>query len=101
MSTKAGNTHDLPPAKGLKMFARLITGAVSSPEAAVLMVADTLFPASWLDAPDPQNPGKHRRERVERDFLARFNLARRQTTAGRFGQLGAALCVNSPPAVPG
>ena len=76
------------------MFTKLISGAVKD-EQAVLLVTNTLFPSAYLDGEDPQNPGRPRRERLEPEYLARFNLARRQTPAGRFGQLGAVLCVRS------
>ena len=45
------------------MFTKTLTGAVKDPEALVAMIVDVLFPAEFLDAPDPRSTdGKTRRE---------------------------------------
>lgn len=77
------------------MFGRLLTGTVS-PENGVKMIADTLFPKAFLDRPDPDDPSVTKRQTVEKDFIRRFNLARRQPFGGRIGQVAAALCVVVP-----
>lgn len=89
-SSKAGDHVDLPPAKGLWMFFRILSGSVT-PESAIWLIVDGLFPPSYLDRPDPADPTRSKRQGVYLDFLERYHVARKQPFAGRIGQLGAAL----------
>lgn len=89
-SSKAGDRIDLPPLKGIKMFGRILSGTVT-PEIAIALIVDCLFPESYLDRPDPDDPSISKREATYRDFLKRYHLARKQPFSGRIGQLGAAI----------
>jgi hypothetical protein len=58
-------TSDSNARTGFLLFARLLTGTVTSPEAGVKLVADALYPAKWLDRPDPDHPERTKRQSVE------------------------------------
>ncbi|KAI8459796.1 Alpha/Beta hydrolase protein, partial [Phakopsora pachyrhizi] len=88
VSTKAGDKFDLPPLSGLYMLSRLITGTVTE-EQRIEYFLNCLFPQHFLD--QPHSEGFTQREHYRRIFTRRFKTVRPQTTAGRLGQLGAAL----------
>ncbi|GAA5938014.1 alpha/beta fold hydrolase [Sporobolomyces koalae] len=95
-STKAGSSTlpDLPSYATVRMFGLLTSGLVKTPEAQVALVAETLYPKSWLDDKVTEAgawQGKSRREMVEADFLHRYNVGKRQTLTGRLGQMAAVL----------
>jgi len=90
-STSHGNTFDLPSRKGLWMFARLLSGTIRTPEGQVALVVDSLYPTDWLNGDDEKNPGSTRRERMEKEFLYRYHITRRQPYSGRLSQVAAAL----------
>ncbi|GAA5875242.1 hypothetical protein JCM3774_004181 [Rhodotorula dairenensis] len=93
-STRSGSKTDLPSYQALNMFVRLTSGTVRTPEKQIRLVVETLYPKSYLDQlveTEGEWKGKTQRERIESEFLRRYNIGRRQSFAGRVGQLSAAL----------
>ncbi|GAA5966462.1 hypothetical protein JCM21900_003481 [Sporobolomyces salmonicolor] len=103
-STKSGATpflQDLPSYAATRMFALLSSGMVRSPEDQVKLVAETLFPKSWLEETVQEEgewKGRKRRDMVEADFLHRYHLGTRQPLSGRLGQMAAVLAHRVTPA---
>ncbi|GAA99358.1 uncharacterized protein L969DRAFT_86593 [Mixia osmundae IAM 14324] len=90
-STKAGG-GDLPPLGAVSLFTKLFTGQIRSPKAGVQFIVRTLFPAAWLDQPDPADAqGRTRRTVKEEEYLKRYYMTRLQPFHGRVSQLGAAM----------
>lgn len=93
-STRSGSKTDVPSYAALSMFARLTSGTVRSPEKQIRLVVNTMYPPAYLDEvvqAEGEWKGKTQRERIEAGFLHRYHIGRRQSFAGRVGQLAAAL----------
>ena len=90
-STKSGTTREIPRWIVLSTFAKLLSGAASTPEKAIPPMTNMLFPQKYLDAPRSGADGLTNREFHEKNFHARYKLTRRQTMGGRLGQLAAVL----------
>lgn len=88
ISTKSGSKFDLPPLKGLYMFARLLSKTVSE-EQGLNLIIDTLFPTEYLKR--GLENGRTVRDEIYENLLTRTRVTRRQTISGVFGQLGAVL----------
>ncbi|KAI5481286.1 alpha/beta hydrolase, epoxide hydrolase-like protein [Pseudohyphozyma bogoriensis] len=98
VSTKAGDKFELPTSTSVGLFARLMTGTAGTPEQIVRLVVNSLFPPSYLDAEDPENPGQNRRVAVEKDFLGRSQITKLQTLTGKIGQMAAVMGHHMSPA---
>lgn len=90
LSTKAGGTLDLPTLPVVSMFARLLTGHLK-PENALPVVAQLLFPTSWLDQQDTDEGRTEQTNRtsVLADMKRRLDIGKRQTKEGGRGQMAA------------
>ncbi|GAA6019356.1 hypothetical protein JCM11491_000906 [Sporobolomyces phaffii] len=93
-STKSGASSlpDVPSYASLRMFGLLTSGMITTPQDQVALVAETLFPKEYLEEvvmEEGEWRGKRRKEKVEADFLHRYNVGKRQPLAGRLGQLAA------------
>ncbi|KAM0749090.1 alpha/beta-hydrolase [Meredithblackwellia eburnea MCA 4105] len=91
VSTKAGDKSDWPSRSSIIMFGKLMTGTSGSPEQTVSMVADTLYPQSYLESPDPNNAGKTMRDAVIKDFLRRVEIGKLQSGRGKVAQMAAVM----------
>ncbi|SCV74725.1 BQ2448_7754 [Microbotryum intermedium] len=87
-STKSGTAFDLPKLPVINMFARLSFGLFKDVSQAVDLVCSVLFPKEYLDSID-EKTGKTHREIHSENFIQRFAITKRQTVAGRIGQMGA------------
>ncbi|GAA5982604.1 hypothetical protein JCM10908_006716 [Rhodotorula pacifica] len=94
-STRSGSKSDLPSYQTLNMFVRLTSGTVRTPEKQIRLVVDTLYPQAYLEeivqGEGEEWDGKTQRERIETSYLHRYKIGRRQSFAGRVGQLAAAM----------
>ncbi|KDE07207.1 hypothetical protein MVLG_02430 [Microbotryum lychnidis-dioicae p1A1 Lamole] len=85
-STKSGTAFDLPKLPVVSMFARLSFGLFKDVSQAVGLVCSVLFPEEYLDSID-EKTGKTRREIHSENFIQRIAITKRQTVAGRIGQM--------------
>jgi len=86
VSTKGGGTLDLPSLPVITMITRLLTGHLK-PQNALPVVADLLYPPSWLAEADAG--GQTNRVRILAEMQRRFDIGKRQTKEGARGQAAA------------
>jgi len=84
--TTAGGS--MSPTKGLSGLLR--APFIKDPEAKVALVISLLYPDSWLDAPNADQPGRTNREVQTEGYLARAKITRPQPLMGALSQMWAA-----------
>jgi len=88
ISTRCGNTLDIPSSNILKMFVKVSMRTVSYEEGLDLMI-DFLFPEAYLK--QPRGEGQTQKDDLREFFKTWHNVPRRQSPVGAFGQICAAL----------
>ncbi|CAD6582084.1 MAG: hypothetical protein CYPHOPRED_001833 [Cyphobasidiales sp. Tagirdzhanova-0007] len=88
ISSTAGN-KPAAPLTGLLMFAKLFF--VRDTQSMMKIVIAGLYPEHYLEAPDVKGSDGKNRDRLEKDFIYRYGVTRRQSLSGRVFQTAAAI----------
>jgi len=86
-STKAGSSTlpDIPSYASLRMFGLLTSGMIKTPQDQVALVAETLFPESYLDQViDEVEGGERWKGRKRREMVEAVSLSRKVPLRDRF-----------------